>query len=438
MTVLDSRGMGEDADALIDTIPITEQAFVASSQEPTIAHVAAVDPLLAKLEQLLDGFCPSGARHHLESGRYLPLLSGPGTTTIPAAWLDAMADAAHLARHRNDSPLAHWLLAHTAMIRLQRADKGHVDMLHAQATEFIDAGCAQADLSDRAFWDALRITNDLTLLRRQNRASLLLGLRHMRISYSGALAQEAPPVIAAWVDVLLLEAKHAKGDRQLAIYDEAEAWCERLSGTNGYCHDAYCLHAEVLMQRADIESENQRVTLLGMVLAKLDAAFDAQPQGQTALAIAKASLDRSRHLHVEEAKQALSHARKYVALAVEDPHWKIQSLPCKLAIELASQMLSPSPMDNEVWRDLVQDVEALEYISPDMLHDIARVHLRWGDFARACALCEQAWHSKSSQGDVLTTWQEASRQWAAALPQPQQHDTWLRSERQRRIASHAR
>ena len=438
MIVVDSRGIGEDTAAFVDTIPITEQACITSNGEPTIAPVPAIDPLLAKVERLLDGFCPSGARHHLERGRYLPLLSGPSTATIPTAWLDAMEDAAHLAGHRNESPFAHWLLAHTAMMRLQRADKGHVDMLHAQAMECIDAGCAQADLVDRAFWNALRITNDLTLLRRQSRASLLLGLRHMRVSYSGALSQGSPPVIEAWVAVLLFEAKHAKGYRQLAIYDEAEAFCKKLSGTDGYRHDAYCLHAKVLMQRADIESESRRTALLGMALNKLDVAFEAQPKGQTALAIAKASLDRSCHLDVEEAKQALSHARKHVALAAEDPRWKIESLPCKLAIELASQRLSSSHMDSEVLRDLVQGVETLENISPDILHDIARAHLRWGDFARACALCEQAWRSKSFQGDLLATWREASRHWAATLPQPHQHDTWLRSERQRRIASHAR
>jgi hypothetical protein len=329
--IFDSQGSLPSTDTAAGTIQIVEHASIKQGETSTLTSVVAADPLQVKLEQLLNGFHPSGDEHCLERGRYLPALNCLGTAAISKARLDAIEDAAHLARHRGESLLASWLLAQTTVMRLRQADKGQVDMLHARAMEFIQEGCAQADPGDRAFWNALRVTNDLALLQRQNQASRLLGLRHMRISYNGALSQGSPAIIEAWIAVLLFEAEQTNGHRQLVIYDEAEALCKKLADNAEYHHDAHYLHAKVLMQRVRIGPESQRATHLSTALGKLNAAFEAEPRARTALAIAKASLDQSRYLLAEEARQALSHARKHAALAAGDPGWKTQSLPCILS-----------------------------------------------------------------------------------------------------------
>ncbi|MGC1548061.1 MAG: hypothetical protein WA777_05995, partial [Rhodanobacter sp.] len=73
---------------------------------------------------------------------------------------------------------------------------------------------------------------------------------------------------------------------------------------------------------------------------------------------------------------------------------------------------------------------------PETLNRMAQAYLRNAEFARACQLCEEACRSDAAGDALLTTWQEASKQWAASLPQPNHHAAWHESERKRRIASH--
>jgi DNA polymerase III delta subunit len=69
---------------------------------------------------------------------------------------------------------------------------------------------------------------------------------------------------------------------------------------------------------------------------------------------------------------------------------------------------------------------------------MAQTYLRSADFARACTLCENAWRSGQSSAALISTWQEACRQWAAVSPQAESDAARQQTMRQLSIASSMR
>jgi hypothetical protein len=416
----------------------TEEPFTAQSDvEADLASVIDGDPL----DQLFDRLEHCAMRDSsdvpallIERDSDLPQIVRTTAEAVPQQVLQTWESTLRQAIADAHSLTLPSLLVSTLLLRADAVNPHDAEALYAEAEEWIDLSMT-ADHERRAAWEARRLDVDLRRARRKKGAARLLWLRAMQTHYAPQLAQGEPPVLLAWIDVLMFWAECQLGDAALSRYAEAEAVCLRLAELPAWTEAAQRCRADVLRQRAAIEQGGARLHSLDTAQALADALYENVPSADNALAIAVTALARGNVLPPAQAKEAYSHALMHAFMAESDPRWREQALQCRLAVQWAYENLPGMDVQSDVAIKLAERLEALRVNDPDTLHRMAQTYLRSADFARACQLCEHAWRSGNATPALLSTWQDACRQWANVSSQPEQFVARQQTMRQLSIAS---
>lgn len=370
----------------------------------------------------------------VERDSHLPQIARTTSMALPPQILPAWESRLRQAMLDARSLALPSLLIGTLLLRADEASPQDAEALYAEAEEWVDLSMA-SDHEHRAEWEARRIDIDLRRAQRKKGAARLLWLRGMQTHYAPQLTQGEPPVGFAWIDVLMFWAQCQFGDAALARYAEAEAVCLRL-GERPHCADAaHRRRADVLRQRATIEQGGARLHSLDTAQALTDALCEREPGADNALAAALTALARGSVLPPAQAKEAYSHALVNALVAESDPRLREQALQCRLAVQWAYENLPGMDAQSDVALKLAERLQALRVKDPDTLQRMAKTYLRSAEFARACELCEHAWRHGHATPALLSTWQEACRQWADFSNQPEQHAARQQTMRQLSIAS---
>ena len=370
----------------------------------------------------------------IERDSDLPQILRTTTEALPPQVLQTWESTLRQALTHAHSLTLPSLLVSTLLLRADDANLHDAEALYTEAEEWIDLSMA-SDYERRAAWEARRLNVDLRRAERKKGAARLLWLRAMQAQYAPQLAQGEPPVLLAWIDVLMFWAQCQLGDAALSRYTEAEAVCLRLGELPACADAAQQRRAEVLRQRATVEQGGARMHSLDTAQALADARYENIPRADHALAVAEIALARGNVLPPAQAQEAYSHALMHAFVAESDPRWREQALQCRLAVQWAYENLPGMDVRSDVALKLAERLEALRVKDPDTLDRMAKTYLRSADFARACQLCEHAWRRGHATPALLSTWQEACRQWAQVSPQPEQRVARQQTMRQLSIAS---
>lgn len=370
----------------------------------------------------------------IERGSALPEVTNTTSEPVPSEMLQAWERTLRMALPDAQALTLPWLLVSTLLLRADDAGNREAETLYAEAEEWIELSMA-ADHEWAASWQARRIDIDLCRAKRQKGAARLLSLRAMQSHYAQEIKQGAPPVLFAWIDVLMFWAQCQFGDAALTRYAEAEAICLGLIELPTSIDAAQRRRAEILRQRATIEEGGARLNSLDTAQALVDALYERVPSADNALAIAVTALARGNVLPPEQAKEVYSHALMYAFMAESEPRLRAESLQCRLAVQWAYESLPGMAVQSNVAISLAARLEALHVQHPDTLQRMAQTYLRSADFAHACELCENAWRSGHATPALLATWQEACRQWDTVSTPPEQLVVRQQTMRQLSIAS---
>lgn len=370
----------------------------------------------------------------IERDSSLPDVIRTSREPVPSAILAAWERSLRKAMPDANTLTLPWLLISTLLLQADEADQHETESLYEEAEKWVDLSMA-SDIERSAAWLARHIDIDLRRTRRQKGAARLLSLRSMQSRYAQALARGEPPLLFAWVDVLIFWAECQFGNAALARYAEAEAMCIRLCELPDSADIAQRRRAEILRQRATIEEGGARLKSLDTAQTLLDLLYERVPSGNNALAVAVTALARGNVLPSEQAKEAYSHALTHAFMAEGAPHLRAEGLQCRLAVQWAYENLPGMPVQSDVAIGLASRLEALHVQHPDTVQCMAQVYLRHADFAHATALCEKAWRNGRATPALLATWQEACRRWASASTQPEQLMAQQQAMRQLSIAN---
>jgi hypothetical protein len=421
----------------IDADTAAEAVVTHSDYASVPASASEEDPLAALFDQLeLCAMRDSGDVPALliERDSDLPQVIRATTEAVPQHVLQTWERTLRQAIADAQSLTLPSLLVSTLLLRADDANPRDAEALYEEAEEWVDLSMT-ADHEHRAAWEARRLDIDRRRARRMTGAARLLWLRAMQAHYAPQLAQGEPLVLLAWIDVLTFWAQCQFGDAALARYAEAETVCLRLSEVPAYADAVQRCRADVLRQRATIEQGGARLHSLDTAQALTDALYESTPSAANALAVAVTALARGNVLPPAQAKDAYSHALMHAFMAEGDPRWREQALQCRLAVQWAYENLPGMDVQSDVAFKLAERLEALRIKDPDTLHRMAQTYLRHADFARACELCEHAWRSGHATPALLSTWQEACRQWANVSSQSEQITARQQTMRQLSIAS---
>ncbi|MFC3650481.1 hypothetical protein ACFONN_02930 [Dyella humi] len=415
-----------------------EVHFHEQSEDLPIPTLALSDHPLSQLFDQLESF----ALHEssdipgllIERGSDLPEVICTTGESAPSEVLQAWESTLRQALPDAQELMLPWLLVSTLLLRADDVNNRDAEALYAEAEEWIELSMT-ADHERSATWQARGIDIDLRRAKRQKGAARLLSLRAMQSQYAPQLAQGEPPLLFAWVDVLMFWAQCQFGDAALARYAEAEAICLRLSELPTSTDAAQRCRAEILRQRATIEEGGARLNSLDTAQALVDALYERVPNADNALAIAITALARGNVLPPEQAKEVYSYALMYAFMAEGEPRLRTESLQCRLAVQWAYESLPGTGVQSNVAMNLVARLEALHVQHPDTLQRMAQTYLRSSDFAHACELCESAWRSGHATPALLATWQEACLQWETVSTLPEQLVVRQQTMRQLSIAS---
>lgn len=414
-----------------------EASTTQSDVEQALESIADDDPLARLFDQLEFGAMRESSNVPallVERDSDLPQVIRTTTEAVPPQVLQAWESTLRQAIADAHSLTLPSLLISTLLLRADDANSRDAEALYEEAEEWVDLS-KTADHERRAAWEARRVDIDLRRARRKTRAARLLWLRAMQAHYAPELAQGEPLVLLAWIDVLMFWAQCQFGDAALARYTEAEAVCLRVGEVAMHADVAQRRRAEVLRQRATIEQGGARLHSLDTAQALVDGLHERDPSAANALAVAITTLARGNVLPPAQAKEAYSHALMQAFMAEGDPRWREQALQCRLAVQWAYENLPGMGAQSDVAIKLAERLEAMRVKDPDTVHRMAQTYLRSADFARACELCEHAWRSGHATAALLSTWQDACRQWANVSSQPGQLVARQQTMRQLSIAS---
>jgi hypothetical protein len=421
------------ASAAAEDAPPTAQSVAEPGWEPAIES----DPLAELFDRL--------EHHAMRESSDIPLLLVERDSDLPQilrttaeavpqnvlkTW-ESMLRQAIAGAHSLTLPS---LLVSTLLLRADDADPHDAETLYAEAERWIDLSVA-SDHERRAAWEARRLNVDLRRAKRKQGAARLLWLRAVQARYAPQLAQGAPPMLLAWIDVLTFWAQCQLGDAALSRYTEAEAVCLRLGELPACADAAQQRRADVLRRRATVEQGGARMHSLDTAQALADALYASMPTAENALAIAEIALARGNVLPPVQAQQAYSHALMHAFMAENDPRWREQALQCRLAVQWAYENLPGMDVQGDVAFKLAERLQTLRVKDPDTLHRMAQTYLRNADFAGTCQLCEHAWRNGAATPALLSTWQEACRQWTRTSSPQEQCVARQQTMRQLSIAS---
>ena len=398
---------------------------------------ASDDPLSQLFDQLENSAMPESGDVPvllIERDSDLPQIVRTTSEPVPQQVLQAWESRLRQAMADARSMTLPSLLISTLLLRAEQAKPQDAETLHAEAEEWIDLSMA-ADHDHRAAWEARRVDVDLHRAKQKKGAARLLWLRGMQTHYAPQLAQGQPPMLFAWVQVLMFWAQCQFGDAALARYADADAICLRLGALPPCADAAQRYRAELLRQRATIEQGGARLHSLDTAQALIDALYERAPSAEHALAVAVTALARGNVLPPAQAKEAYSHALVNAFVAEGEPRLRELALQCRLAVQWAYENLPGTGAQSDIALKLAQRLEALRVKDPDTLQRMAQTYLRSADFVRACEFCEHAWRNGHATPALLSIWQEACRQWAAVAIQPEQLAVQQQTMRQLRIAS---
>lgn len=370
----------------------------------------------------------------IERDSALPNVIRTSREPVPSAILAAWERSLRKAMPDANTLTLPWLLISTLLLQADEADQHETESFYEEAGKWVDLSMA-SDVERSATWLARHIDIDLRRTRRQKGAARVLSLRSMQSRYAQALARGEPPLLFAWIDVLMFWAECQFGNAALARYAEAEAMCIRVCELPDSADIAQRRRAEILRRRATIEEGGARLKSLDTAQTLLDLLYERVPSGDNALAVAVTALARGNVLPSEQAKEAYSHALTHAFMAEGVPHLRAEGLQCRLAVQWAYENLPGIPVQSDVAIGLASRLEALHVQHPDTVQCMAQVYLRHADFAHATALCEKAWRNGRATPALLTTWQEACRRWASASTQPEQLMAQQQAMRQLSIAN---
>jgi hypothetical protein len=420
----------------------TESLPKASHEEEAFSTPTGIDkPTKPSVFDRLEALVPQGPQAPptllIERDSALPyirqLASEPPSAALLLQWESAIREA--IDDKTQDRIAMKWLLLQTLMLRAEGCGKAEVDRLYAEAAELALHNYVANDAAQRPHWQAQLIGIELAKAKLQKGASRLLNLQDMRVRHESDIVRGEPILLQAWIEVLIYWAQCQYGEGALAKYTEAEALCVHLHGLSSYTNFAQQRRADILRQRAAIEDGGRRLLHLETAQALLDELYTRAPTAAIALGIARIALDKGNVLPPEQAKEAYSHALMHSFLAEADPRWHTEGLAYRLAIQVAYERLPGIAIQGNVAVTIASKLETLPVQQPETLQRIAEVFLRSADFIRACHLCERAWQLGSSTAELLSTWREAGRQWAASLPQADKEVAYQETARQLRLAS---
>ncbi|WP_147293247.1 hypothetical protein [Dyella monticola] len=424
------------------SVPTTPLHADARSQEPPFPHPALRPSLPWRYQpaareywsawKRVDAtdFTPAAARatHHAPARESVaPDASRAAPTAL------AQAAAAIATAQAAPSAIDVWRQVQSLLSGIEDMSPCKAEARYQDATELVQAALAIAPPDQRASLQASLINLDVLQAKRKKGGSRLLALRNMQVRHAAVLKQANPPLWEAWIHALRYWASIQAGQAALRKCDEAQAYCLQLQQFPHATLAAQRLLSGVLLQRADIEEGAAREQSLQRATELLHTLHENHPTAENALALAKATLAYGQVLPPEQARTAYGNALFLAFAAEHDPHLAHAGLQCRLAIQLAYEQIPDTPIQGEVAMDLTRRLEALPVNDADTLALMARAHLRAGNYADACRLCERAWRERQGSA-LLTLWQQACRLWAAASPG--WHDTALQaSERQYKRAS---
>lgn len=417
---------------------VTEEAVIVQGEHKPVPESASEGDPLARLFDQLE-LCATRESSDvpallIERDSDLPQVIRTTTEAVPLHVLQTWESMLRQAIADAHSLTLPSLLVSTLLLRADDAHPRDAEPLYEEAEEWVDLSMT-ADHERRAAWEARRLDIDLRRARRKTGAARLLWLRAMQTHYAPQLAKGEPLVLLAWIEVLMFWAQCQFGDAALARYAEAEAICVRLGNMPAYADAAQRCRAEVLRQRATIEQGGARLHSLNTAQALVDGLYEREPSAAHALAVAVTTLARGNVLPPVQAKEVYSHALMHAFMAESDPRWREQALQCRLAVQWAYENLPGMGAQSDVALKLTERLEALHVKDPDTLQRMAQTYLRDADFARACELCEHAWRRGYATPALLSTWQEACRQWTNVPSQSEQVTARQQTMRQLSIAS---
>lgn len=269
--------------------------------------------------------------------------------------------------------------------------------------------------SDRPMWQEALLRNDLPLTQYacRNITARRLRYRELYANHAETMRHEnAPGVLAAWVELLCAMAKLHIGDAAQARYDELEETLERLRKHDGGGSTHARALAGFVLDRAH---ERPRDVGLAMIVQAEAAVLPHVGQHlhlrlQAAqLAMAQAQLAPTSGVHAL-CRQVLS----WAAPLTSSPSLMLPALRVVLVALLTSDEANSSN-DRRVYSRCLEVIVAPD--DAESLGLLAEVAFREQRFADGCRHCARSWRA----GGILTpilldAWQAGSAHWAGTAP----------------------
>jgi len=322
------------------------------------------------------------------------LLVAPVATVPPARagdWDTCLRQARALPRQEADARLAH--AENELRATLHDADD------HARPTLL-------------AQWTRIRLAR----AERLSGATRLFALRELLAAIEGDAAAADAVAIDARIEAQLAWASWMRGDAAASRLTEAERLCAMLpTGDSRSAALALRRKGQICLQRAELVRGPHALANLERAQACFDEAHTLLPDAETALLVARTSLQRARSLSPADAADACAHALLHAFLAEQETDCRAEALACRLDIQLVYAALAVDDHGHAgVAASLGRDLEAAGPLAPGARMALAEACLREGDHEKTATLCESIWNDGGAQPRVLNLWRDACHRWGGS------------------------
>jgi hypothetical protein len=268
---------------------------------------------------------------------------------------------------------------------------------------------------DMPMWQEALLRNDLLLTHYacRNITARRLRYRELYAAHVEAMQREnAPGVLAAWVELLCAMAKLHTGDAAQARYGEAEETLERLrEHDEGGSTHAYALAGFVLDRQHEQPSKLDLETILHAESALLP---HVERHPRLRLQAAQLAMAQARLGPASRADALCRQVLSWAGPLTSSPSLMLPALRVVLVALLMSDEAN-STNDRRVYSRCLEVIVAPD--DAESLSLLAEVAFREQRFADGCRHCARSWRA----GGVLTqsllnAWQAGSAHWAGITP----------------------
>jgi hypothetical protein len=386
----------------------------ANSESMEFERARMLDASIVQLGNLaaahIDGAVPQALLG--EAGHHRVLL-GPSLDLLLLEMSEKALRRARLLGISKDyrtAPMLHELLLITVPGLDRQSTVQRLEEARALAMESLSTQDADASM-----WQEALLRNELLLTQYacRNITARRLRYRELYTAHAEAMQHEnAPGLLAAWVELLCAMARLHTGDAAQARYREAETALERLhSHDEGGSTHAYALAAFVL------DRQNERPS-------KLD--LDTIVQAESAVL---PHVEHHPRLRLQAAQLAMAQARlapssRVGALCQQVLSWAgpLTSSPSlmlpALRVVLEALLMSDEANPQNERRVYSRCLEVI--VAPDdaeSLGLLAEVAFREQRYADGCRHCARSWRAGGTlMPNLLAAWQAGSAHWAGTTP----------------------